>query len=97
LLAEVEVLTRDRAKEVFAWADYLAAVAKLSEVNAVASDLKVFRNHINRTGEDQLLVLADMPCTGIAACEMCTVQTKKGWKHACKDGPVFNLAEMGPA
>ncbi len=95
LLAEVEVLTSDRAQEVWQWADYLAVIARINDVATIVPQIIPYRNHINRSGEDELLVLTEMPCSGIAVCEMCAVQTKKGWKHACKDGPVFNLAEVG--
>jgi hypothetical protein len=35
-----------------------------------------------------------MPCAGLAACGVCAVQTRRGWKLACVDGPVFDLKEI---
>lgn len=95
LLAEVEVLPLNHAGEVFAWADYLASVALLADIRTVSAQILPLRPRLNRPREDELLVLAEMPCAGMAVCEMCSLQTKSGWKHACKEGPVFNLTEFG--
>ena len=32
-----------------------------------------------------------MPCGGAAECGICAVPFGRGWKLACKDGPVFEL------
>jgi NAD(P)H-flavin reductase len=40
------------------------------------------------------LVVAPMPCGGLAECGVCAVTTRRGWKLACKDGPVFDLGEL---
>jgi hypothetical protein len=42
----------------------------------------------------QVLVLADIPCGGLAECHVCAVPVGRGWKLACKDGPVFDLNEL---
>jgi hypothetical protein len=43
----------------------------------------------------QALVHTPMPCAGIGDCGACAVPArKKGYKLACKDGPVFNLNEI---
>ena len=45
----------------------------------------------------QALVLAPMPCTGMADCGVCAVPlrgsrgSRASWALACKDGPVFDL------
>lgn len=97
LLAEVEVLPLSHADEVLAWADYLAAVSRLEELSDVVSKLLPKRQRLNRPSPDELLVLAEMPCAGVGQCEMCLVPSKNGWKHACKEGPVFKLAALGGA
>jgi dihydroorotate dehydrogenase electron transfer subunit len=42
----------------------------------------------------QALVMTPYPCGGIADCGVCAVRTRRGWKLACKDGPVFDLNEL---
>ncbi len=42
----------------------------------------------------QALVVTGMPCWGLAECGACAVLSRRGWKLACKDGPVFNLNEL---
>lgn len=44
--------------------------------------------------EAQVLVTTPMPCGGIAECGVCAVTVRRGWKMACKDGPVFNLVDL---
>ncbi|MEJ5312313.1 MAG: hypothetical protein WHX52_21315 [Anaerolineae bacterium] len=39
----------------------------------------------------QALVQVPMPC-GVGACEVCRTPTRTGEKHACIDGPVFDMA-----
>lgn len=95
LLAEVEVLPLSHNRDVFKWADTLVSVAPLSDVALVANEILPLRPRINKPSEDELLVLSENPCSGLAACQMCMVQTRKGWKHACKDGPVFRLSDLG--
>jgi len=47
-----------------------------------------------RAGEAQVLVVTPMPCGGLAECGVCAFTTRRGWKMACKDGPVFDLSEL---
>jgi hypothetical protein len=35
-----------------------------------------------------------MPCAGLADCGVCAVELRRGWKLACKDGPVFDLRDI---
>ncbi|MEA5077194.1 MAG: hypothetical protein VB013_01370 [Anaerolineaceae bacterium] len=95
LLAEVEVLPLSHSREVFKWADRLACVANLADVRLVATEILPLRPRISKPSEDEMLVLSENPCSGLAACQMCALQTRSGWKHACKDGPVFRLADLG--
>ena len=41
----------------------------------------------------QALVRVSMPC-GVGACEVCRIQTRRGERRACIDGPVFNLLDL---
>jgi NAD(P)H-flavin reductase len=38
--------------------------------------------------------MAAMPCSGLADCGVCAVPARRGYKLACKDGPVFDLDEL---
>jgi NAD(P)H-flavin reductase len=40
------------------------------------------------------LILAPMPCAGLAECGACAVPARSGWKLACLDGPVFDLRAL---
>ncbi|MPN29499.1 hypothetical protein SDC9_176952 [bioreactor metagenome] len=70
-------------------------MATLADVRLVATEILLLRPRISKPSEDEMLVLSENPCSGLAACQMCALQTRTGWKHACKDGPVFRLADLG--
>jgi ferredoxin len=44
--------------------------------------------------ETQILVRAPMPCGAFADCGVCAVILKDGWAMTCKDGPVFDFADL---
>jgi hypothetical protein len=44
--------------------------------------------------ESQVLIHTQMPCGAAAECGVCAVTTRSSWKLACKDGPVFDMAEI---
>jgi len=41
----------------------------------------------------QVWVEADMAC-GLGVCDSCLIQTRQGPRHACVDGPAFNLSDL---
>ncbi len=41
----------------------------------------------------QVSLEARMAC-GMGVCLSCVVETRRGWKRVCRDGPVFDLAEV---
>jgi dihydroorotate dehydrogenase electron transfer subunit len=45
-------------------------------------------------GKDVQLSLEIMMGCGVGVCYGCTIKTKKGLKHVCKDGPVFGMDEV---
>ncbi len=87
----VEVQPRKAFAEILAWADYLAADAARE---SLGSWLEPLRRNSTRPGAAQVLVHAPMPCGGIAECGVCAVHLSRGWKMACRDGPVFDLDEL---
>jgi len=76
----------DWADQVYACgpADMYKAMAKMS-LRAKQSNLKI------RKGQVSLEVR--MGC-GFGACYSCTINTKKGLKQVCRDGPVFELDDI---
>jgi hypothetical protein len=104
---EVEVLPLDLLPEAPAWADFLALEASLPELlrNGVPSLRSALGlNAYQRPGcQAEVLVVAAMPCSGLAECGICAIATRggagtrggnaagSGWALVCSDGPVFDL------
>ncbi len=93
LPAEVEVQPLSALTEAFAWADYCALDAARESSAEVRSMLGV-EEQARAGNEAQILVRAPMPCGGLADCGVCALTVTRGWKMACKDGPVFDLREL---
>ena len=87
---DLEILPGDQAIEVNSWAEATALAVDREEIGALLSRYRFesARKVI------EVLVMTEMPCSGLVACGVCAVHTKKGWKHACKDGPVFALNQL---
>jgi hypothetical protein len=93
LPAEVEILPLELLPEGLAWADYLAAALpsdSLTEFRSRAGIGLYGRFRIPAQG----LITGPMPCGGLAECGVCALPTRKGWLHACSDGPVFDLNDL---
>ena len=90
----VEISPLPAAPEALGWADFLAldlsleAVSRLQPVLGISTDVR------NLPCPSQALVLADMPCGGLATCGACAVTLRRGWKLACQDGPVFDTEAL---
>lgn len=85
---EVEIILEDDLERVFHWADYIAVVSPTSKI----SSLKQLYLRSGCSAQVELLIDTSLICAGSkAACGVCAVKTKSGWKSACTDGPVFNL------
>jgi dihydroorotate dehydrogenase electron transfer subunit len=85
---EVEIILEDDLERVFRWADYIAVVSSISRI----SSIKQLYVHSGCSAQVELLIDTPLICAGSkAACGVCAVKTKSGWKNACTDGPVFNL------
>jgi NAD(P)H-flavin reductase len=90
---EVEIQSVAGLVEVMKWADYIA-------LDLLRASLPGLREKLGLTVQArfkldaQALVLTPMPCGGIAECGVCAVAARRGWKMACKDGPVFDLKEL---
>jgi hypothetical protein len=99
---EIELLTRDELADACVWADCIIGDISIDH-------LAVWKSMVTRTArvdswkttssagslrDIQVLVDTPMTCHGTAECGVCAVKTRHGWKNACSDGPVFQLAEL---
>ncbi len=96
LPSPVEVLPMEMLPEVWKWADYLAIECNFSELAEVIEEL-VIHDRRSLSCDSQILVHTPLVCGGVGECGVCAVKTRKGWQLACKDGPVFDLAQVGLA
>ncbi|HEY2979665.1 MAG TPA: hypothetical protein VGJ22_00670, partial [Anaerolineales bacterium] len=92
---EVEVQPMRAMNAVLSWADYVAADVGRESLSTLAA---VYESGFK--GDAQVLVRTPMPCAGLADCGVCALTVVRGfapgaaYKLACKDGPVFDLAEL---
>ncbi|MGE5251554.1 MAG: hypothetical protein ACM3QS_15235 [Bacteroidota bacterium] len=90
LAEEVEIQPLDALEEICRWADFLAMDIERDSLHAL-------RQRMGRLqGKDvQVLVRTPVPCGAMAECGVCAVRMRRGWKMACKDGPVFDWRDLG--
>jgi len=79
--------------EILRWADYVAVDVSRENLPVVREILKK-GDHSKVPAETQVLVRTPMPCGTFAECGVCAVPLKDGWTMACKDGPVFDFADL---
>ena len=93
LPAALEIQPLSALSEALSWADFIALELPLGA-------LPELRPRLGLSAADRLpcpaqaLITTPMPCAGMAECGACAVPSQRGWKLACKDGPVFNLNEL---
>lgn len=93
LAPEIEVLPLEEIGQVMDWADYLAVVLKPGQVNAFHNRLQL--NAGRKTSfAAEIMVEIPMICDESSGCGVCAVYTSRGWRLACKDGPVFALDDL---
>lgn len=89
----VEVSSLNDLPEAIRWADFLA-------LDITPQILPTLRQRLGLKANEplslkaQALVNAVMPCAGVAECGVCAIPARRGWKLACLDGPVFDLADL---
>jgi dihydroorotate dehydrogenase electron transfer subunit len=91
LPASVEVAPLNALPEVLTWADFLAMDVPLLKLPGLGALLGL-RPEGYLPCPAQVLIHTAMPCAGMAECGVCAVPTRRGWKLACQDGPVFDLS-----
>jgi dihydroorotate dehydrogenase electron transfer subunit len=75
------------------WADFLALDLPLETLPGLDSILGLAPGSVLPC-QGQAMIQAAMPCGGLAECGVCAVPTRRGWKLACKDGPVFDVKDL---
>ncbi len=90
LPAAVEVSPVASLQENLDWPDHLAVEINRENLNALSA---LFEGS-GLPFPGQVLVRTAMPCRGLGECGVCSVKTRRGWKLACLDGPVFSLEEL---
>lgn len=89
----VEALPLSQLHQSLTWADYLALDAPLDLLGELPDRLGLTQGQ-RCPCPAQVLVVTPMPCGGVAECGVCAVHTTRGWRLACKDGPVFDLEQL---
>jgi dihydroorotate dehydrogenase electron transfer subunit len=93
LPSAVEIAPAEQMSDVLEWADYLAldlATGWLARWKSAAG----LREGQKLPFSGQALVRAPVACGGLGECGVCAVRTRSGWSLACKDGPVYDLANL---
>ena len=93
LPAQVEIQPWRAFADLCAWADYLALAVTRESLPGLVADSGA-GNPLRAVTEAQIFVAVPMPCGGVAECGVCSVVSSRGFKLACEDGPVFELAEL---
>ncbi len=86
----VEIQPMQALTDILKWADYIAA-------DVMRENFSSFKTALNGIAlpETQVLLRVPMPCGGLAECGACALTSGYHWKMICKDGPVFNLRDLG--
>ena len=90
---EVEIQPVGVLAEIGRWADYLAIDVSRDSLPGLRQKLG-FEEKTDVIFKAQVLILTPLPCGTLADCGVCAVTLRRGWKMACKDGPVFDLDEL---
>jgi dihydroorotate dehydrogenase electron transfer subunit len=93
LPAAVEVNPLGSLPEALAWADFLVADLTMETLPQLGSTLGLSPT-TRLPCPGQALVILPMPCGGMADCGVCALPGHRGWRLACKDGPVLDLGEL---
>ncbi len=89
----VEAYPFDELPDALGWADFLAMDLSSEMLPSLRTKLRL-DPHGRLACAAQALILLPMPCGGLAECGVCAVSARKGFKLACKDGPVFDLNSL---
>jgi len=89
----IEMLPLESLPELLTWADYLALEVTRDQL-VIVQDALHLQPGQRCPMPAQVLIEMPLACGGMAQCGLCAVETRRGWKLACEDGPVFDLDEL---
>ena len=89
----VEILPLELLPDALRWADFMAIETGLPGLTELPALLKLPAGQACPC-PTQVLLVANMPCGGVAECGVCSVRTRRGWRLACQDGPVFDYNQI---
>ena len=89
----VEIHPLTALPEMLSWADFAALDLPLESLSVLRTTLGLMP-HTQLSCQAQALITSPMPCSGMAACSVCAVPARRGYKLACKHGPVFDLSTL---
>ena len=78
--------------EIMPWAEQVCAAGPMSLYHTLRQEMLADPMR-DRPGMIQAYVFAKMGC-GIGVCNACSIEVKRGMRHVCTDGPVFDLYAM---
>ncbi len=93
LPSAIEVYPLASLPDALDWPDFLALDVPLKHLEEIRRVIGLAMGAILPCPA-QALVTAPFPCAGLGQCGACAVQGRRGWKLACEDGPVFDLASL---
>lgn len=86
----IEISPVSTLAEATRWADYLAIESPRAALPGLLQIISQSAYH----KDGQVLIETPIPCGGMGECLACAVNLRKGFKLACKDGPVFDLKTL---
>jgi hypothetical protein len=89
----VEISPLVSLKMALDWPDFLVLDVPLSQLNELR-DVFGLGDEVRLPCPAQVLITTPVPCAGMARCGACAVQTRRGWRLVCEDGPVFELSSL---
>ena len=88
-----KAMVTDILPDFLPWADQVYACGPIEMYKAMAKmSLRAKRSNL-KIKKCQVSLEVRMGC-GIGACYGCTINTKKGLKQVCRDGPIFELEDI---
>ncbi len=89
----LEVAPLESLPEAVGWADFMALAVPPDRLAGLRS-LLGWGTGKRLPFPAQVLVDVPLPCGGVADCGVCAVRAGRGYRYACRDGPVFHLEEL---
>jgi dihydroorotate dehydrogenase electron transfer subunit len=86
-------MATDVLPDFFDWADQVYACGPADMYKAMAEMSRRVKQNNLKLRKCQVSLEVRMGC-GFGACYGCTINTKKGLKQVCRDGPVFELDDI---